>query len=81
MPTTRVNDIAMYYEERGNGSPVVLIMGLAADISEWEFLTAWLARIHRVVAFDNRGAGRTDKPDEPYSIAIVRGFSRPSTRC
>src|ERR1700682_6342451 len=33
----------------------------------------WCARPHRVLAFDTRGAARTDKPDAPYSIEMMAG--------
>ena len=63
----------MYYEIRGEGEPLVLIVGLGADISEWEWegIIGWLATKYRVLAFDNRGAGRTDKPDIRYSIDMM----------
>lgn len=61
----------MYYEFHGAGDPVVLIGGLANDLSESGQLIARLARTNRVLAFDNRGAGRTDKPDIPYSIEMM----------
>jgi 3-oxoadipate enol-lactonase len=71
MPIQRVGDIDMYYELRGEGDPVVLIGGLGNDITESERLIEWLAQANRVLAFDNRGAGRTDKPDIPYSIEMM----------
>src|SRR5450631_1698450 len=61
----------MYYEVHGSGEPLVFIGGLASDLSETEWLTGWCAQTHRVLAFDNRGAGRTDKPDAPYSIPMM----------
>jgi 3-oxoadipate enol-lactonase len=73
MPVLRVRDIDMYYELHGAGDPLVLIGGLGNDISEWEWMVEWGARHHRVLAFDNRGAGRTDKPDTPYSIGMMAG--------
>ena len=63
----------MYYELDGEGPPLVLIGGLASKISETEWLTRAMARSNRVLAFDNRGAGRTDKPDAPYSIPMMAG--------
>ena len=36
-----------------------------------EPIIRWLAERYRVLAFDNRGAGRTDKPDIPYSIEMM----------
>jgi pimeloyl-ACP methyl ester carboxylesterase len=71
VPIQRVGDIDMYYELHGTGDPVVLIGGLANDVSESERLIEWCSRSHRVLAFDNRGAGRTDKPDIPYSIEMM----------
>src|SRR3989442_10450040 len=71
MPYVKVNDINMYYEIHGDGEPLVLIVGLATDISEWEGIIRWLAKKYKVLAFDNRGAGRTDKPDAHYSIEMM----------
>jgi 3-oxoadipate enol-lactonase len=73
MPVQRVRDIDMYYEVHGTGEPLVLIGGLGNDISEWGWMVEWCARTHTVLAFDNRGAGRTDKPDAPYSIEMMAG--------
>ncbi len=71
MPTVQVNDIQMYYELRGEGQLLVLILGLAIDVSEVEQIIRWFAERYRVLAFDNRGAGRTDKPDIPYTIEMM----------
>lgn len=71
MPTIQVNDIHMYYEIHGEGRPLVLIGGLANDLSELETITRWLAQSYQVLVFDNRGVGRTDKPDIPYSIEMM----------
>jgi 3-oxoadipate enol-lactonase len=71
MPYVEVNDIQMYYEIHGEGEPLLLIVGLGTDISEWQGIIGWLAKKYRVLAFDNRGAGRTDKPDMRYSIEMM----------
>jgi 3-oxoadipate enol-lactonase len=71
MPYVRVNDIQMYYELRGDGEPLALIVGLGTDISEWDVIICWLTNKYQVLAFENRGAGRTDKPDIPYSIEMM----------
>lgn len=68
MPTVSVDGLRMYYELAGAGPPLVLIGGLGLDLSECGQLIDALAPHYRVLAFDNRGAGRTDKPDEPYTI-------------
>jgi 3-oxoadipate enol-lactonase len=71
MPYVRVNDIRMFYELQGDGEPLVVILGLGTDVSEWDVIFRWLANKYQVLAFDNRGAGRTDKPDIPYSIEMM----------
>jgi pimeloyl-ACP methyl ester carboxylesterase len=71
MPTVKVNDIGMYYELHGDGDPVVLIAGLGTSISPYMRIVRRLAQKYRVLAFDNRGVGRTDKPDTPYTIEMM----------
>jgi 3-oxoadipate enol-lactonase len=71
VPIARINDVGIYYEVHGDGAPVLLIGGLGNDISMFGGTIARLAQGSRVIAFDNRGAGRSDKPDTPYSIAMM----------
>jgi pimeloyl-ACP methyl ester carboxylesterase len=71
MPTAQVNGMTMYYERHGAGEPLVLIGGLGSDITLFTPIISRLAQRYQVVAFDNRGAGRTDKPDTPYTIAMM----------
>lgn len=70
MPRATVDDLSVYYEWHGadDAEPLVLICGLALDISQIGTLIEGLAARYRVLAFDNRGTGRTDKPDAPYSV-------------
>ena len=69
MPTVQTGDIATYYEETGAGDPLVLICGIAAELQVWRFQVPELSKYFRVICYDNRGAGRTSAPDEPYTIA------------
>jgi pimeloyl-ACP methyl ester carboxylesterase len=71
MPTADANGIRIHYEVHGEGRPLLLILGLGADVSEYTALIDQLAAHSRVIAFDNRGAGRSDKPDAPYSIELM----------
>lgn len=68
MPTVQANGINLYYEIHGQGPPLVWINGLGTEITEYQPIIQRLAEQFRVLAFDNRGAGRSDKPDSPYSI-------------
>ncbi len=71
MPKVRVNDIAMNYETHGEGEPLVLIGGLGTDISMYRKMMREFSETHRVLVFDNRGAGLSDKPDIPYTIEMM----------
>ncbi len=76
MPTLRSNDIDIYYEEHGSGEPLLLIMGWGGNAATWKPQIPDLARQFRVIAFDNRGVGRTSAPEATYSIAQMAEDTR-----
>ena len=49
----------IYWHELGEGEPIVLVMGLGCSSAMWFRLATRLARTHRVIMLDNRGAGLT----------------------
>ena len=61
------------WESRGEGPPLLLIQGLGYGRWGWEPIVPGLAERHRVVFFDNRGIGDSDKPDGPYTAAQMAG--------
>ena len=61
----------MYYEVHGEGEPLLLIMGLGGDLTGWIFQTLEFSKQYRVIVFDNRGVGRSDAPDTPYSTELM----------
>jgi pimeloyl-ACP methyl ester carboxylesterase len=67
MPVATVGPYELYYVEAGSGFPVVLIHGLAGDHKAWTVQMESWSQDHRVVAFDNRGAGDSTQVDEPIS--------------
>jgi len=71
MPHAHVNGVNLHYEVEGRGQPLLLIMGLGAPAAAWdpEFVRE-MTKTHKVVTYDNRGTGLSDKPDVPYSIAL-----------
>jgi pimeloyl-ACP methyl ester carboxylesterase len=71
MPTTKVNGLNINYTITGQGEPLVMIMGLGGDQSGWMFQAGFFKKYYRVVTFDNRGVGNSDKPGEPYSIRMM----------
>ncbi|MFM7125370.1 MAG: alpha/beta fold hydrolase [Actinomycetota bacterium] len=62
--------VRLHYEVVGRKSapPVLLIQGLGADKHLWDLQRLALATRYRVIAHDNRGAGRSDKPFGAYSL-------------
>jgi len=69
MPTVTVDSARLYVEEHGGGDPIVLIHGLGSSARDWFAQIPFLEKHYRVITLDLRGHGRSDKPDEPYSIA------------
>jgi 3-oxoadipate enol-lactonase len=71
MPHAQVNGINLHYDIQGQGQPLLLIMGLGAPAAAWDpALVQEMTNSHKVITYDNRGTGLSDKPDEPYSIAL-----------
>ena len=71
MPKVKVNDIQMFYEVHGEGFPLIMIMGLTGNTNWWD--PRWIETLSekfKIIAFDNRGAGRTDISDREYSIKL-----------
>jgi pimeloyl-ACP methyl ester carboxylesterase len=71
MPLARVRDIEMYYEVHGEGFPLVLIRGFGSNADHWYCQVPVFSQQFRVVVFDNRGVGRSDRPDHPYTIPMM----------
>lgn len=66
-----INDLKIYYELHGEGPLLILIAGYTCDVSFWSTVLDPLSKQFKVLTFDNRGAGRTDTPDTPYSIETM----------
>lgn len=74
MPYATTNDhTRIYYTIKGSGAPLLMIMGQGLDHSAWGSLLEEYAQHFRVIAYDHRGTGKSDKPEfPPYS---TRGFA------
>jgi non-heme chloroperoxidase len=61
------SDIHLYYEDLGSGRSVILVHGWPLNGASWERQTsALLAAGYRVITYDRRGFGRSDKPSDGY---------------
>ena len=69
MPTIQTNRLKMYYELHGAGEPLLMIRGLGSTSEGFKPQIEGLAPHFRVISFDNRCVGRTEQPQEPFTIA------------
>ena len=65
-----LDDIRLHYESRGEGKPVVLVHGLGLSDDMWHHQVPELAARYRVITFDNRGHGGSEKPKGPYDMSM-----------
>jgi pimeloyl-ACP methyl ester carboxylesterase len=62
-----VDGCAISYRLVGQGRPLLLVMGLGADVSAWQDHVSVYSERFRCILVDNRGIGRSGKPTGPYS--------------
>src|SRR6516162_6980173 len=75
------NGVKIHYTVSGSGTPVLLIHGFAANMQmQWigPGIVDALAKQYKVIAFDNRGHGASDKPHDPkqYGTEMVEDAIR-----
>jgi len=70
MPTVIANGVRLAYEEHGSGVPILCIHGTSGSMTSWSDAIRALGRLGRVIAYDRRGCGRSERP-EPYERTSV----------
>ncbi|MFX0105563.1 MAG: alpha/beta fold hydrolase, partial [Candidatus Hodarchaeota archaeon] len=65
-----VNSIKICYEIRGEGEPILLVHGFGDRKEHWRAQFGELSEHFQVIRFDNRGAGKSDRPDDIYSMEL-----------
>ena len=72
MPTAALDRLNINYRLEGDGpETIVLVNGLADDLETWTGqVPAFVDAGYRVLSFDNRGIGLSDKPVGPYTTAL-----------
>jgi pimeloyl-ACP methyl ester carboxylesterase len=90
MPQVKANGLELYYESHGpqTAEPILLIMGLGAQMSRWspELIGKLTSAGHRVIAFDNRDVGLSEKlddagaPDMHAVVLALRDGRKPDVR-
>lgn len=64
---TTPDGVSLYYEDFGEGTPLVFTSSGNATHAMWEEQVAVLAKSHRTVTYDWRGTGRSDRPRGGYT--------------
>jgi len=67
----KVNGTQIYYEARGSGPPLLLIMGLTGDAGWFEPLAEFLAEQFTVITYDRRGNSRSPRPQGWTSTSVA----------
>lgn len=69
MPYVDINGVKIYYEVLGQGDPLVMIQGYGHHSLQWGGLPNEFTKLqYQVILMDNRGVGRSDKPDAPLTV-------------
>jgi pimeloyl-ACP methyl ester carboxylesterase len=71
MPLAKLDGININYKVDGQGEPVVMIMGFGAPGSMGRSQIPFFKKYCRVITFDNRGVGKSEKPQGPYSTKMM----------
>ncbi|MEP6738546.1 MAG: alpha/beta hydrolase [Chryseolinea sp.] len=57
------NAAKLYYEEYGQGEPLILLHGFGRTLEDWKSFIPEFSKYYRVIAWDMRGHGRSTNPD------------------
>jgi len=68
MPWIDTNGFATYYEQQGEGTPLLLIPGRGLDRSSWAPQVACYAQHFRTITYDPRGVGKTRAPEGDFDV-------------
>jgi len=71
MPKAKIGEIQINYEEYGQGTPLMMILGLGQDIATWGFQISEFSNHFRLIIFDNRDSGKSSRCSELYSIETM----------
>jgi 3-oxoadipate enol-lactonase len=63
----KIDGLRLRYAREGQGTDLILIHGLGGSLHDWDAIAPALAKYHRVLRWDVRGFGESDKPAGPYS--------------
>jgi pimeloyl-ACP methyl ester carboxylesterase len=66
-----VNDIQMYYEIHGDGTPLILLHGGLGNTGDWKNQFPAFSGQYKVITLDSRGCGRSTFSKQPLSYSLM----------
>src|SRR5213080_1819606 len=72
MPSVRVDGVNLYYEESGQGLPLVFVHEFAGDHRSWHLQMRFFSRRYRAIVFNARGYPPSDVPDDVKAYSQER---------
>src|SRR6266516_2400363 len=69
MPTASVNGVELYYEEAGDGYPLIFSHEFAGDCRSWEAQVRFFSRRYRVITWNYRGYPPSEVTDDPAAYS------------
>ena len=64
MPKALINGINLYYEDNGDGFPVIFTHGFAGTTKSWDNQVVAFSKKYRFITYDMRGHGQTDATED-----------------
>jgi len=71
MPQANVNGVKLYYKAQGQGEALVMIPGMGAGHTSWFRQLPSFKKHFKVVTFDPRSIGRSERPEQPYGFKVL----------
>ncbi|MCX7326487.1 MAG: alpha/beta fold hydrolase, partial [Hyphomicrobiales bacterium] len=71
MKWVEVNGAVLRYEVSGQGKPVILVHEMGGTLNSWDAVAPLLARTHRVLRYDQRGAGLSEKTSGRLELDVL----------
>ena len=70
IPIFSYNDININYIKEGSGVPIVFLSGTFTKLQSWNYQTNYFKEKMMVIALDNRGTGKSSRPDYSYTMEM-----------
>ena len=69
MPHARVKDVNLFYEETGQGLPLIFVHEFAGDYASWHLQVRFFSRRYRTIVYNARGYPPSDVPEDPRAYS------------